>query len=142
IPGKTRCVILNHSGELLWFVKLTYIAAQRATKTSLTSNSWVLSTVLPPPLPDPAIIPPPRVPTTDSESAYVGLYTFIISVIYLNGGTLPEAKLARYLRRANADEYTPVDTTDKLLQRMQREGYLVRIRDSSTGEEVVEYMVG
>ncbi|KAF1816576.1 MAGE-domain-containing protein, partial [Eremomyces bilateralis CBS 781.70] len=112
-------------------------AAQRAPKGSLSSKSWVLTTVLPPRFRDPAIIPPPAVPTHDAESAYIGLYTFLISVIYLNGGSLAEAKLERYLRRANADEYTPVDRTDKLLQRMQREGYLVRVKDNSTGEEMV-----
>jgi melanoma-associated antigen len=55
---------------------------------------------------------------------------------------LPEAKLERYLRRTNADHSTPVDKTDKLLQRLIKEGYIVKIRDSSSGEELVDYMVG
>ena len=55
---------------------------------------------------------------------------------------MPEAKLERYLRRTNSDHSTPVDKTDKLLQRLIKEGYIVKIRDSSSGEELVDYMVG
>jgi hypothetical protein len=63
-------------------------------------------------------------------------------VISLSGGSIAEAKLERYLRRTNADHYTPIDKTEKLLQRLCKEGYLMRIKDSSGGEELVEYMVG
>jgi len=55
---------------------------------------------------------------------------------------LPEAKLDRYLRRTNADQSTPVDKTDKLLQRLIKEGYIVRIKENSGGEELVNYIVG
>jgi hypothetical protein len=55
---------------------------------------------------------------------------------------LPESKLERYLRRTNADHSTPVDKTDKLLQRLIKEGYIIKIRDTSSGEELVDYMVG
>lgn len=91
---------------------------------------------------DATILQPSQAPTTETESAYIGLYTMIISVIHLAGGTLPEAKLERYLRRMNADRSTPVDKTDKLLARLVREGYIVRLRDNTSGEEVIEYMVG
>lgn len=60
----------------------------------------------------------------------------------LNGGSLAEQKLERYLRRMNADSYTPIDRTDRLLQRLCKEGYIVRNRDMDGGEEVIEYMVG
>ena len=77
------------------------------------------------------------------ESAYIGLYSFIIAIISLCGGSCDEGKLERYLKRAHADQYTPVEKTDKLLARMIKEGYLVKIRDSGGGgEEQVEYMVG
>lgn len=76
------------------------------------------------------------------EGQYVGLYTFVVSLIYLSGGQLPEAKLERYLRRVNADHSTPLDKTDKLLQRMIRDGYILKIKDVSGGDEVVDYMVG
>ena len=60
----------------------------------------------------------------------------------LNGGSLPEAKLERYLKRTNADTYTPLDQTDRFLQRLCREGYLVRVREMDGGEEIVEYILG
>jgi melanoma-associated antigen len=88
------------------------------------------------------MLPPPQAPTTHLESSYIGLYTFLISVISLSGGSIAEAKLERYLKRTNADQYTPVDKTEKLLHRLCKEGYLMRIKESSGGEEVVEYMVG
>jgi melanoma-associated antigen len=50
--------------------------------------------------------------------------------------------LERYLKRANADTSTPVDKTDKLLNRMIKDGYIVRIKDSLNGDETVEYRVG
>jgi hypothetical protein len=90
----------------------------------------------------PEIMSPPRIPTSEVESAYVGLYTFTIALISLSGGTLPEAKLERFLKRTNADQTTPVDKTDKLLARMVKEGYIVKIKDTSAGEELVDYMVG
>lgn len=120
------------------------VAAQKSDKQPTSSNSWVLVSTLPEKFRDIAIIPPPRVPSAETESQYVGLYSFIISVIALAGGTLPEAKLERYLRRANADNSTPIDKTDKLLARLQKEGYIVKVtqKDSATGEESIEYMVG
>ena len=60
----------------------------------------------------------------------------------LSGGSIPEQKLERYLRRVNAEYYTPIDRTDRLLARLCKEGYLVRNRDIDSGEEVVEYLVG
>lgn len=76
------------------------------------------------------------------ESTYTGIYSFIIAVILLNGGALQESKLERYLKRMNADTYTPIDRTDKLLQRLCKEGYLIRNREMDGGEEIIEYMVG
>ncbi|KAF2101240.1 MAGE-domain-containing protein, partial [Rhizodiscina lignyota] len=117
-------------------------AAQKSEKQATSSKSWVLQSTLPDKYRDPDIIPPPQIPSTETESAYVGLYTFIVGVIYLAGGTLPEAKLERYLRATNTETSTPIDLTQKLITRLIREGYIVRNRDNSSGEEVVEYMVG
>lgn len=118
-------------------------AALRTDKVATTSKAYALTSILPEKYRQHEdIIAPPKVPTSETEAAYVGLYTFIISVISLNGGRLAEAKLDRYLHRANAQPYTPIDQTEKLLQRLCKEGYLVRVKDSSTGEEMVEYTVG
>ncbi|KAE8352560.1 MAGE-domain-containing protein [Aspergillus coremiiformis] len=116
-------------------------AAQKLERSSssTTTKSWILISTLPAAYRTPAILPPTKAPW---ESSYTGLYSFIISVILLNGGSLPEQKLDRYLKRMNADTYTPLDRTDRLLQRLCKEGYLVRTREMDGGEEVIEYMVG
>lgn len=77
-----------------------------------------------------------------AESTYTGIYTFIIALITLNGGSLAEQKLDRYLARTNADVSTPLDRTDKLLQRLCRDGYLVKTREMDGGEENIEYILG
>jgi hypothetical protein len=88
------------------------------------------------------ILAPPKVPTARIEATYIGLYSFIIALVWLSGGSIAEARLERYLQRTNAEQYTPLDKTDKLLQRLCKEGYLVRVKDASCGEETVEYMAG
>ncbi|KZF22185.1 MAGE-domain-containing protein [Xylona heveae TC161] len=118
-------------------------AAQRSEKTATTSNSWILRSILPPAYrSNTTILPPPKVPTDYDESTYIALYTFIISLISLSGGAIAEAKLDRYLRRTNTDQYTPLDKTEKLLAQMCKDGYLVKVKDTSTGEESIEYLVG
>jgi hypothetical protein len=120
-----------------------YVAAQKSDKAQTTSKSWILVSILPPEYRTPEILKPPQVPTTATESAYIGLYSFIIAIISLCGGSCNEAKLERYLKRANADQYTPVEKTDRLLIRMIKEGYLVKIKEpAGGGEDQVEYMVG
>lgn len=114
-------------------------AAQKVDRPSSTNKSWILTSTLPLAYRKPEILPPTRAPL---EGTYTGLYSFIIAVILLNGGSLPEQKLERYLKRTNADTYTPVDRTDRFLQRLCKEGYLIRNREMEGGEEIIEYMVG
>lgn len=90
----------------------------------------------------PEILTPSKAPTSFIESTYTALYTFIIAVITLSGGSILEQKLDRYLMRTNIEQYTPIDRTDRLLQRLCKEGYLIRNREMDGGEEVIEYMVG
>lgn len=110
-------------------------AAKTAKQAAKTADVWELVTTLPRAYRDAIIIPAP-------EPAYTGLYTFIISTIVLSGGVMDELRLEKYLRKVHADEYTPLGTRDKLLQRLIKEGYIVKIKDNSSGEEVIEYMVG
>ncbi|EEP82689.1 predicted protein [Uncinocarpus reesii 1704] len=117
-------------------------AAQRAEKASSSSKSWTLVSTLPSKYRIPEILPPSKAPSSTIESSYIAIYTFIISLITLSGGAIQEQKLERYLRRVHADNYTPIDRTEKLLARLCKEGYIVRNRDVSGGEEVVEYLVG
>ncbi|KAL1305542.1 hypothetical protein AAFC00_007152 [Neodothiora populina] len=126
-------------------------AAQKSQSVQKTSSAWILTTVLPSRFRLADIVSPPQVPTAEAESQYCALYTFVISLIFLSGGTLPDGKLDRYLKRVNVDETTPftgavafngMDKTEKLLKRMEKDGYVVRIRDTSTGEEIIEWIVG
>jgi len=86
--------------------------------------------------------PEPPEHVSDINGAYVGLYTTVIALILLSGGSLSENKLDRYLRRMNAADTTPVDTTEKVLARMIKDGYIVKVKDSTGGDEVVDYIVG
>ena len=123
---------------------LSSLAAQASQKTaSASSKAWILVSTLPPKYKtNPEILPPTKAPSESAEATYTSLYTFIISLILLNKGSLPEAKLERYLRRANADQWTPIMSTEKLLQRLTKEGYLEKRRDTSSGEEIIEWVVG
>lgn len=118
----------------------------QATQTKSSSNSnksWILVSILPEQYKsNPLIARPTRAPNADLEASYTALYTFILSLIYLNNNCLPEQKLERYLRRVNAETYTPLGSLDKLLQRMVKEGYLEKRRDTSSGEEVIEWTPG
>ncbi|RVX70095.1 hypothetical protein B0A52_06267 [Exophiala mesophila] len=115
---------------------------QTKTTTSSTKN-WILTSILSPKLKtNPTIIQPTQAPSVPIESSYTALYTFIISLLYLNNNSLTDQKLIRYLKRVNADAQTPVGNLDKVLQRMQRDGYLDKRRDTVMGEEVVEWYVG
>ncbi|EFQ97948.1 hypothetical protein MGYG_00984 [Nannizzia gypsea CBS 118893] len=116
-------------------------AAQRVEKSS-TSKSWTVISTLPPAYRTPEILPPSRAPNSSTESSYIAIYTFIISLIMLSGGSLSEDRLNRHLRRVNAENHTPLDRTDKLLARLCKEGYLVKVRDTDAGEETIEYFVG
>jgi len=59
---------------------------------------------------------------------------------------ISDAKLHRYLSRLNLSEWAPMGVeganVEKLLARMMREGYIEKRRDTSGGEEVVEWVAG
>lgn len=65
----------------------------------------------------------------------------VVSLIYLNGCVLPENKLNRYLSRMNADEYTPIEKTEKVIATMIKQGYIVRQKDD-LGEGGHDYYLG
>lgn len=97
----------------------------------------MLTTVLPEALREPEIVHPHGF----REQTYTGLVTMIISLIYLNGRVLPENKLNRYLLRMNADEYTPIDKTEKVIATMVKQGYIVKQKDDM-GEGGHDYYIG
>ncbi|KAF2455953.1 MAGE family-domain-containing protein [Lineolata rhizophorae] len=101
-------------------------AAQKNESKSTSSNSWALTSTLPAKYRHADIITPPAIPIAEVESQYVGLYTFVISCIYISGGQLSETKLDSILRKMNAEHSTPIDKTEKVLARMSREGYIYK----------------
>lgn len=106
---------------------------------------WVLQTTLPDEYRMPEILGPSRpLPQGhgNSEDAYVGLYTMAIALIMISGGKMAEGKLDRALRRMNADQTTPLGTKDKTLAAMIKDGYIVRVKESVSGDETVDYIVG
>lgn len=119
-------------------------AAQRSQSSHSSSNAYILTSTLPPRFRTPAILPPSRIPSSTTESAYTALYTFVIAIISLSPrGTIPESRLERHLKRMNADNYILGEKTEKVLKRMERENYIVRVRErDGGGEESVEFVVG
>jgi len=126
-------------------------AAKSQSQGQKTTNAWILTSVLPDKFRTPDIVPPPKVPTAESEAQYTALYTFIVSCIMLNGGSLADGKLERYLSRVHVDDNTPfthaatlstLDKTEKLLKKMERDGYVVKVKESNGGDETVEWIVG
>lgn len=102
--------------------------------------------ILPTQFRQPNIIAPPAVPTSEDESKYVAIYTLLISLISLTGGTLPDAKMERYLRRLQMEDNTPVDgfeKTEKLLKRLEKDGYVFKVKETTgAGEDDVYWCLG
>ncbi|CUS07578.1 unnamed protein product [Tuber aestivum] len=113
-------------------------AAQTSEKAPSTSKSYVLTTTLPEKFREPEIIQPFGV----KEQAYVGLATMIVSLIYLNGRSIAETKLDRYLRRMNADRDTAAGETEKALQSMIRHGYISKQKDDNANDGTFDYVLG
>ena len=106
---------------------------------------WVLQTIVPEQYRVPEAIGPSRPAEKaedDTAAAYVGLYTMVMALIIIAGGRLPENKLDRSLRRMNANQSTPVDTTDKTIALMIKDGYIVRVKETVAGDDTIDYIVG
>lgn len=116
-------------------------AVQKAAATT-TNRPYILQSILPKKYNIPTIITPSHIPSTFAESSYMGLYTLIVSIIMLNGGRVSDEKLMRYLQRLNANVNTPVDKTELVLAKMQKQGYIVKIKDNASGTDITEWMVG
>lgn len=115
-------------------------AAQRSQGGSSSSKSYMLVTTLPDTFRAPEILGAGT--SNPKEEAYVGLVTVICSLIYLNGRSLSETKLDRYLKRLNIEVSTPLDKTEKILTTMCNQRYLDRVKDNTGGESSLEYHLG
>lgn len=106
----------------------------------------MLTSILPSDLHHPEILPPSAVPTEGEEGTYTGIYSVIVALISLSGGTLSDSKLERYMKRVHLDDSTPVEGYEKpalLIKRMERDGYIVRVKETGPGgEEDVSWVLG
>lgn len=142
----------------------------RAKDPVLSAQSWILVNILPEKYrARPELFKPSKAPDEGSESTYIALYTLVVSLLYLHTPSGPvgdakkesqgpgsqvedstepmsDAKLQRYLGRLNLSDWTPMGTeganVEKMLARMIREGYIEKRRDSTGGEEIIEWVVG
>ncbi|KAK0669562.1 MAGE family-domain-containing protein [Cercophora samala] len=115
-------------------------AAKSQSQREPTSNAYILTNILPQELRTPSLTRPSKVMSAEGEAAYTALYTLIISLITISGGELSDPRLRRHLARLNAAEYmpslnpndpaNPTEKTEVLLQRMVKQGYLVKMMDN------------
>ena len=121
-------------------------AAQRSgTQGPTTSKAYILTSTLPARYRNASVLQPPQIPSTGAEAAYVGLTTFIMALIYLSPSqTMSESRLEKHLKRMNADNFVLAgEKTEKVLKRMEKEKYIIKIRErDGGGEESVQYVVG
>nr|XP_036588947.1 MAGE family protein [Colletotrichum truncatum]KAF6800589.1 MAGE family protein [Colletotrichum truncatum] len=123
-------------------------ALKSGSQAKTSSGVFVLSTTLPTQYRSSIILAPSKAPSAESEAAYVGFYSMIISIIMLSGGELSEQKLRRYLNRVNAETNVAAEKTEDILKRMQTQGYVVRKvqKNSATqaqdGSEDITWLVG
>lgn len=102
----------------------------------------MLVSILPEAYRTPTIMAPSKFQSADGEASYIALYTTIIAIITLSGGELSDPRLRRHLARLNAaenmpsmnpnDETSPSEKTEAVLQRMIKQGYLVKVTESRT----------
>ncbi|KAM3415559.1 hypothetical protein BST61_g9080 [Cercospora zeina] len=111
-----------------------------------TTSAWVLTSVLPPELRDPAVLAPASAPTSEAEAQYIGIYTTLVSLVLLSGGTLPDTKMERYLRKLGIDDRTALagyEKNEQLMKRLEKDGYLYKLKESTgIGEDDTYFVVG
>ena len=122
-------------------------AAQKNASQSASNSAkaYILTSALPLPYRRPAIIEPSRLPSSAVEAGYTGLYSFVVGLLYLSGTNhrTSEKVLEKYLQKCNGAEYVVGESTEKVLKKMEKEGYIVKIRDRDQGgDETIDYMVG
>ena len=121
---------------------LTISAAQKS-KSTATSSSYILKTILPAEYRSPKIIPPSSVVSTTEEASYVALVTLVVSLITMSPqNQCLEAKLYSYLSKLNIDVYMLGEKTPLMLKRMQAQGYIYKSVEKSSDDETINWMVG
>jgi hypothetical protein len=116
---------------------------KKGAKSSV-ATSYILTTILPPAYRQPSIIAPSLIGNSEDEAAYVALCTVIVAYIAMSpGGQVPDYKLARMLKRMNAETNVPGGTkTEVALARMERQGYIWKVKENTGEEETTDWRVG
>jgi hypothetical protein len=119
------------------------LKSKKGAKSS-AATSYILTTILPPAYRQPSIIAPSLIGNSEDEAAYVALCTVIVAYIAMNpGGQVPDYKLARMLKRMNAETNVPGGMkTEVALARMERQGYIWKIKENTGEEETTDWRVG
>ncbi|KAM0450497.1 hypothetical protein ACHAO4_006474 [Trichoderma viride] len=130
--------------------KMTLHEKRQAMKSNTQSRSgsgaYVLSSALPEEFRSASILRPSKTPSAEQEATYMGFYTLLVSLIWLNGGEISEQKLQRSLMRLNADRMLASERTEVVLKRLERQGYVVKKVDRPPvgyeGDQTITWHVG
>jgi hypothetical protein len=119
--------------------------SQSQSASSASSKQYVVLSIMPAAYRRQPIIVPSHVPLQSAEAGYIGFTTLVVGLVYLSAGQrISEGKLERYLKKCNAENLVlEGQSTEKVLRRMERDGYIVKIREREAGgEETVDWIVG
>ena len=146
LPARTHNTVAQKRAAA---AKSQTVATQPSTQSQKSNASgqasYVLTSAIPFEYRSASILTPPACPTPADEAAFSGLYSFIVTLILLSPSqSLAEGRLMRHLGRMNAEDYwTSGEKTDVVLKRMERQGYIIKVRErDGGGEESVDYVVG
>lgn len=119
-------------------------SAQSQIASANSNKSYELTTTLALPFRKPAVLPPMKTPSVELEAQYTGFCTWMVTIIMLSTNKrVSEHKMESYLTKMNADVSVAGDRTDRVLKRMEREGYITKIKErDGGGEETVDWVVG
>lgn len=121
-------------------------AQKKGTTSTTTTSGWIVQSILPGRYKDPQILSPPSAPTPVEEAKYTAVYTVLIALIALSGGSLPDMKMERYISKLGMSDLSPLNENEKtefLFKRLIKDGYIVRSKESTgTGEDDVQWLVG
>lgn len=129
-------------------------AGKSQTQGQTSSNAYILVSTIPAAYRIPAIIAPSKAQSQEGEASYVGLYSTIVAIITLSGRELSDARMRRHLQRLVVDKNMPslnpndgnraTENTELVLQRMIKQGYLVKTSESKMqgDDDTITWHVG
>lgn len=89
-------------------------------------------------------MPPSIIGTIEDEATYIGICSVIVTIIALSAdGTMSEAKLKQHLTKMNLEQNAAgLGKTEDLLKKMSTQGYIYKVVEKTTDDEVVDWKVG